>query len=469
MAFVFYDTETTGTSTSFDQILQFAAIKTDGDLNEIERFEIRCRLLPHVVPSPGAMVVTGATVAIMTDPSLPSHYEMIRTIRDKLASWSPAVFFGYNSMEFDEHLFRQALYQTLHDPYLTNKGGNCRGDILRCVRVASIFAPNAIAIPQGDKGKPSFKLDKLAPLNGFAHANAHDALADVEATIHIARLLRDRCPELWSSLLRFTNKTAAIDYLNEESVVAFCETYYGTTYTYYATFLGQHSAKAGSHAIFDLSIDPDDLAALQHEELLVRLDVRPKPVRTLRANAHPLFIPLDVAQQRVEPPVPESELMRRAERLASDSDLRKRLLEAWSQRDLPVEPSPHVEEQIYDGFMSREDEAVLNAFHAAPWVERLPLVERLGDQRLRKIAHRLIYNERSDLLPREILVEVEVALAQRMLSTSGDEKWNTLSASIAEIDGLLTERADMTVTLLELRDFLIQLRNEKMDCLAQDA
>ncbi len=59
MSFVFYDTETTGTDTWFDQILQFAAIKTDADLNELDRFEIRCRLLPHVVPSPGAMRVTG--------------------------------------------------------------------------------------------------------------------------------------------------------------------------------------------------------------------------------------------------------------------------------------------------------------------------------------------------------------------------------------------------------------------------
>jgi len=32
MPFIFYDTETTGTPTSFDQILQFAAIKTDDAL-----------------------------------------------------------------------------------------------------------------------------------------------------------------------------------------------------------------------------------------------------------------------------------------------------------------------------------------------------------------------------------------------------------------------------------------------------
>ncbi len=46
MAFVFYDTETTGTDTAFDQILQFGAIRTDDDLNEIDWFEVRYRLQP---------------------------------------------------------------------------------------------------------------------------------------------------------------------------------------------------------------------------------------------------------------------------------------------------------------------------------------------------------------------------------------------------------------------------------------
>ena len=91
MSFVFYDTETTGLETAFDQILQFAAIKTDDDLNGLDRFDIRCRLMPHIVPSPGALRVTGVTPAMLTDPSLPSHYEAIRRIREKLcrSAWCP--------------------------------------------------------------------------------------------------------------------------------------------------------------------------------------------------------------------------------------------------------------------------------------------------------------------------------------------------------------------------------------------
>lgn len=131
MTFVFYDTETTGTDTSFDQILQFGAIRTDDQLNEIDRFEIRCRLLPHVVPAPMALKVTGITPKMLTDPALPSHYEAMRQVHTKLSDWSPSVFVGYNSISFDENLLRQAFYQTLQPIYLTNTGGNTRADMLR--------------------------------------------------------------------------------------------------------------------------------------------------------------------------------------------------------------------------------------------------------------------------------------------------------------------------------------------------
>ena len=75
MSFVFYDTETTGTNTTFDQILQFGAIRTDDQLRELERFEIRCRVLPDVAVSPGAMRVTGEN---------PARYIRARAVDDML-------------------------------------------------------------------------------------------------------------------------------------------------------------------------------------------------------------------------------------------------------------------------------------------------------------------------------------------------------------------------------------------------
>jgi exodeoxyribonuclease-1 len=63
MGFVFYDLETTGLSPAYNQPLQFAAIRTDDSFAEIERVNLRCRIAPHIIPSPQALIVTGVTPA----------------------------------------------------------------------------------------------------------------------------------------------------------------------------------------------------------------------------------------------------------------------------------------------------------------------------------------------------------------------------------------------------------------------
>ena len=221
MSFIFYDTETTGTNTSFDQILQFAAIRTDENLNELDRYETRCRLDPHIVPSAGAFRVTGMTIERVTDASLPSHYEMVCEMRERLAGWCPATFVGWNSMWFDEKLLRQAFYKCLYPPYFTNTQGNQRSDIMKLAQCVEAFAPGILNVPTDARGKPSYKLDRLAPANGFAHLNAHDAMGDVEATIHICRLIRERAPHAWEQLLHCASKARVCpeslpDHIREE-------------------------------------------------------------------------------------------------------------------------------------------------------------------------------------------------------------------------------------------------------------
>ena len=54
--YLFYDIETTGLNKAFDQVLSFAAIRTDPGLNEIERHTITVKLRPDIIPSPGAIL-----------------------------------------------------------------------------------------------------------------------------------------------------------------------------------------------------------------------------------------------------------------------------------------------------------------------------------------------------------------------------------------------------------------------------
>jgi exodeoxyribonuclease I len=456
MGFVFYDTETTGVSTNFDQILQFAAIHTDVDLNELDRVEMRCRLQPHILPHPGALRVTGMTIDQITDAELPCHYDMIRAIRAKLLSWSPAVFVGYNSLNFDEKLFRQALFQTLHPPYLTNTNGNCRADAMALVQVASAFAPGCLSVPCNEHGARIYKLDQLAPANGFDHAHAHDALADVEATIHLARCVKERALDCWNRFVRFATKASAADFIDSEEAFLLTEFYYNKPYHYVVAAFARDPEQNAVAFCLDLRNDPAWLATLSMDELMVALPRSPKVVRKVKLNAAPSLAPID----EIEPPMlgglTTRSIAERAQRFREDEALRDRLRDAMVALKPVYESSEHIEEQLYSEFLTPLDEARMEQFHTAPWAERAPVVETFDDTRIRHYGRRLIYAHDPELLDPAHRSEIDQLIQLRLLADPPPvKKWTTLRvAHDATVEMLATCHPDHVALLNGYRDYL---------------
>ena len=456
MPYVFYDTETTGTETTFDQILQFAAIKTDEDLNELERVNIRCRLLPHIIPSPIALQVTHVTPAMLADSALPSHYEMIRQIRDTLLAWSPATFIGFNSMSFDENLLRQAFFQTLHPPYLTNTNGNARSDALRVAHAVSVYAPDAMVTPTGDRGRQVFKLDRLAHANGYNRDNAHEAMADVETTIFMVRLIRNRAPDVWKAMDRATTKNAVKNYLATKSVFSLTESYFGQTYSWLVTPCGQNPKDAGQFSVFDLSFDPDRYRFLSAEDLVPVLNASPKVIRSLRANRQPIMMPSDTAPDGTKAlQIPPAERRRRVEVIQGDPDFQARVGQAHALRLVDKDPPAHVEQRIYDGFPSAVDEALMEQFHQADWGERSALASQIEDPRLGEFARRLIYFERPEMLSQAHSTELSAWMASRVLTEDESVPWMTVKKALRETEVLLRNASSEEADLLsDVQEFL---------------
>jgi len=449
MSFVFYDTETTGISTDFDQILQFAAIRTDADLNEIDRVEMRCRLLPHVVPHPGALKVTGMSIARITDGSLPCHYEMIRTIREKLLDWSPSIFIGYNSMNFDEHLLRQALFRTLHAPYLTNTGGNGRADAMTLIQTATQFAPGCIEVPLNPKGKPVFKLDRLAPANGFAHDNAHDALADVEATIHLAKCVRDRAPECWQRFVSFSSKAGVARFMASVPAFVLTEFYYNKPFHFIVGALGADPDNPAVQLCLDLRHDLDSIAGLSDADMAEWMTKSPKPIRKLKTNSGPSIAPMSAASHSMWGDLTPAAARAAVQRLQVDAALRQRLIRVATSAREAFPESPHVEEQLYSAFIPDGDTQRMNAFHAAPWNDRVSIVDALEDRRLRYYGYRLVYERHPELLRHEIRAFFATHDRERLMDATGTAKWGTLHAALEEIP---EARADCSGEVLNMLD-----------------
>lgn len=459
MPYVFYDTETTGTETAFDQILQFAAIKTDDEFVELDRFNIRCRLLPHVVPSPGALRVTQVTPAMLTDPTLPSHFEAISQIHAKLLNWSPATFIGYNSIAFDEDLLRQAFFQNLLPTYLTNTGGNSRADIMRVSHAVHAYSPNSISVPKNEKGRQTFRLDQLAPANGYNHDQAHEAMADVEATIHMARLARDRVPEIWQAMERSVTKNAVKQHVTGESMLSLTEYHFGRAYSWLVTFCGENPEYDGQLAVFDLYHDPNEFRHLSVERLVTVLNTNPKVIRSLRANAQPILMPFDAAPESTKAlQISPEERQRRVDVIRGDADFRTRVGQALALRFADQEPSPHVEKRIYDGFPRPKDQSLMEQFHRVDWAERAAIAGQIEDLRISEFAFRLIYFERRDILPSAKMAELDSWVAERVLTQDESVPWMTVTKALRETDDLLKGATAEDARLLgEVRDFLYGL------------
>lgn len=434
MAYVFYDTETTGSDTFYDQILQFAAIRTDDELNETDRFEIRCRIEPHVLPAPGALFVTGMTLEQLSDPALPSHLEMASAIHEKLSAWSPAVFAGYNSLEFDEDLLRQAFYQSLLPVYLTNTNGNSRLDIMRLALAVHEFAPGHLAIPRRADGEMTFRLDRLAPANGFAHPNAHEAMADVEATVFLARLMKEKVRWMWDHLLRMGQKAEAVREAQAAPVRLYTDFPYNRPNHWLVSAIAVDPQNSGNVIAFNLAHDPAELLSVSDESLKAWAATKPKPLRTIKANGSPILLDIGMAQGRADlMKIGEAEILRRAEVLQGSAQLRHRLLEAYVAVREVYPQSPMLEEQIYRGFPGSRDTSLMREFHRASWPGRAEMAERFEDDRYRRIAMRIIFNHRPDLLRDETRKVFAAAVARRWLA-EGKVRWVTIARALEEIE-----------------------------------
>ena len=211
-SFLWHDYETFGTNPRWDRASQFAAIRTDAELKPLpgEEYEWFCKAAGDMLPQPDACMVTGITPQAtheMGDKSL-READFSRRIREIMLRGNNCSV-GYNSIRFDDEFSRNLFYRNLYDPYEREwKNGNSRWDLIDLVRACYALRPTGIEWVYHEPGKPSFRLDQLSLANQFEHTDAHDALADVRATIDLARLLRSAQPRLFNWSLGLSDKKA---------------------------------------------------------------------------------------------------------------------------------------------------------------------------------------------------------------------------------------------------------------------
>jgi exodeoxyribonuclease-1 len=388
--YVFYDFETTGLNPAFEQALQFAAIQTDNDFNEIDIVNERCQLRKDVIPSPQAMAITGMTPDIISDPSLRTDYEFSLHIGELISRWAPSVFTGYNTISFDEEFLRHSFYHNLHpNIYKTQFDGNSRFDVMNAVTAISVLYPQAITVPTNAKGNSSFKLDQLAPANGFQGHHAHDALGDVRATIYMAAFIRKNAPNVWQMMVRNSDKNQVSRLLTTKEPVFVIERNFGNTTTYPACYCVVHPNNASEYAVIDLSKAGiiELLGGGSDADIDKALNASPRMIRRIKVNAHPIIFGKDEFNNyKISP-----DQQRLAELISNNLEFQKRVAAALKRRSDAYEPFPYTEQRIYEGFPSAQDKSILQQLNSVDIDKKAELIRSLQCQRLHYLGQKLLW------------------------------------------------------------------------------
>ena len=156
-------------------------------------------------------------------------------------------------------------------------------------------------------------------------------------------------------------------------------------------------------------------------------------------------------------PAPSAEQLRRSEVIANAPEFRARVGQALAARfpEDPDAPPPPVEKQIFGGFYSHADKALLAEFQRADWRRRQEIVSALGDARLRQLGRRLVAFHASELLSREEKAQFEAWLRERWSAPDTQETgWMTTDKARRALEEVTALNAHDPERMAELADFL---------------
>ncbi|CAA0124229.1 Exodeoxyribonuclease I [BD1-7 clade bacterium] len=273
--FLWHDYETWGVNPVYDRPCQFAAIRTDENLNPVgEPVMIYAKPGSDYLPHPQAALVTGISPQ-HADANGVCEAAFISQIHD-LMMQPQTCSVGYNSLRFDDEVTRHTLYRNLHDAYEREyKNGNSRWDLIDVVRLCAVTRPDGINWPTDENGLPSFRLEALTAANGIEQQGAHDALVDVRATIDVARLIRDKQPKLFEYALSMRDKMTVSQLLSVGSFkpIFHISGMFGSANACASVVvpIAMHPTNKNEVICFDLREDPTPFMTLDAETLRERL------------------------------------------------------------------------------------------------------------------------------------------------------------------------------------------------------
>jgi len=236
--------------------------------------------------------------------------------------------------------------------------------------------------------------------NGLEHLNAHDALSDVRATIALARLVRDRQPQLYDYLYNLRRKQAVLEQIRLLEPMVHVSGRFSAARHFLSVVLplGWHPRNRNALIVCDLQAGPEPLLQETAETLRQRLYTRrdqladgglPVPLKLVHVNKCPVVAPLKVLRtqdiQRLGLDMPichERAAMLRGQRQIWSTKLEDIYREdRFAGTDDP-------EQQLYDGFLGDRDRRLCDQVRSLSPAELAKQPFRFDDARLDELLFR---------------------------------------------------------------------------------
>lgn len=401
-----HDYETFGADTRKDRPCQFAGVRTDLELNIIDDpITLYCKPNDDFLPSPDACLITGITPQHayqegVKEAEFAQHINSIFSVPETCVA-------GYNSIRFDDEISRNLFYRSFIDPYEREwKNGNSRWDIIDLVRLTYALRPEGINWPKDENDLPSFRLERLTEANNIAHEAAHDAMSDVYATIAVAKLIKEKQPQLYDYVFKHRTKSSISPFFEKLDMkpLFHVSSKFPASYGCCALVLPlfQHPVNANGYVVFDLRQNPEDLFLLSSDEIKSRLysksvdllaqnKFRPA-LKTVHINKCPMISPASVIKS-----IPDERLQvwdlninaltKHLEWVRSHPEFIDKLKDIFCEEvDFPAESDPDL--MVYSGFLGAIDKKLVSEVRASSEIELAEKAFNFIDPRLPELFFR---------------------------------------------------------------------------------
>lgn len=411
--FLWHDYETFGADPRLDRPAEFACWRTDEAFEPIaDPLVLRCRPSLDYLPQPEACAITGIGPEAAWRDGLIEPAFALRVYAEMVEPQTCTL--GYNSMRFDDEFTRHLFWRNFIDPYEREwANGNSRFDLIDVTRAAYALRPQGLEWPLREDGHPSFRLEDLARANALPHSHAHSALSDVEATLALARRLRQAQPRLFAHALTLRNKQRVLELLDwrkRRPLVHVSQRYAAERGCLAVVVpLAMHPSQGGKVIVVDASVDPSALLAWPPERLAAMVlspadspGRVPLGLKLVHANRAPFLAPLAVLRD-ADPARIQHDGERvdaHCARLREAAGLDRKLQEVYRQLERTPRASGDGDPDgaLYDGFIGDADRALAKRFLKADARERVRIAERFADARLVALALRFRSRHDADAL-----------------------------------------------------------------------